>query len=878
MSKRLKRKIVLTAALVFATALQGGIATNGAIAATPAHVRVTTPLLAPAPSPAPTYSPAPGATIGQNPPLAQQNRSGDHAMGSTIPLNDPTVSPGGSTTATPNATALPNVFPPGVPGLDVSGWQTTIDWNQVWANGARFAYVKATEGVSHTSSRFSAQYTESYGVGMIRGAYHFAIPNISDGPTQAAYFVRNGGAWRSDGRTLPPLLDIEYDPYTSSDGTNICYGLSQPQMVQWISDFSSSVQNLTGIAPAIYTTTGWWTQCTGGSTLFSANPLFIARYPSSISVGPGTLPASWTRYAMWQYADSGTFPGDQDIFNGDWPALQSLALGGSVALAQPVIGVGDLNGDGKPDLLARKPEGTLWFYAGTGVSPSGGPGYAAGVQIATGWQIYDAIVGVGDLTGDGHPDILARRPDGTLWLYAGTGATTGMSSMGLLPGVQIGSGWNMFTDVIAAGDQSGDGKVDIEGRTADGRLVLYRGLGSAGSPTTGYLQPGVQIGTGWNVFAQVVGVGDFIHNGRDNLIGMKPDGTMWFYQSSGTSYAAGSELAPTVDGSSLLIAGGDTNGDGYPDLLSRSSDGTLRYYAGNLAPRPAYTPGQQVGSGWSGFRLMIGAGDIDSDGKPDLVAIGTDGGLWFYQGNGSIGGVNQSYRNGVKIGSGWGVFPKVFDAGDFTGGGHRDLIGVRNDGSLWVYPGTGTATASGNAYAAPIQIGSSGWGVFTKLVVGDFSGDGQADILATRPDGSMWLYPGLPHSAAQNNWFGQPVLAGSDNWSGYSDLASSGDSNGDGRADIIARKPDGSLWFFGGNGVMSASNPGYGTSTQIGSGWNMFASVTGTGDTNPGRTGDLLAIASNGGLWYYASTSMAGTKVPNASAALIAGSGWGIFG
>ncbi len=236
----------------------------------------------------------------------------------------------------PASTPPPNSVPPGIRGLDVSGWQTAIDWNQVWANGARFAYAKATEGDYYTSSHFNAQYTGSYNVGMIRGAYHYAIPNISDGSTQASYFVRNGGGWRPDGRTLPPLLDIEYDPYTSRDGTNSCYGLSQPQMVQWIASFSNTVLKLTGIVPAIYTTTGWWTQCTGASTVFFANPLFIARYPRSISAGPGTLPASWAQYAMWQYADSGTFPGDQDTFNGSWSDLQLLARGGPVVPAQPL--------------------------------------------------------------------------------------------------------------------------------------------------------------------------------------------------------------------------------------------------------------------------------------------------------------------------------------------------------------------------------------------------------------------------------------------------------------------------------------------------------------------------------------------------------------
>jgi hypothetical protein len=49
----------------------------------------------------------------------------------------------------------------------------------------------------------------SANVGMIRGAYHFALPNSSSGATQANYFAGNGGGWSWDGKTLPGALDIE---------------------------------------------------------------------------------------------------------------------------------------------------------------------------------------------------------------------------------------------------------------------------------------------------------------------------------------------------------------------------------------------------------------------------------------------------------------------------------------------------------------------------------------------------------------------------------------------------------------------------------------------------------------------------------------------
>ncbi|MER6365584.1 lysozyme [Kitasatospora sp. NPDC001527] len=205
------------------------------------------------------------------------------------------------------------------PGLDVSSYQGNVAWSTVRANGARFAYVKATEGTTYTNPYFAQQYNGSYNAGLIRGAYHFALPDRSSGTAQANWFVDHGGGWSKDGRTLPPALDIEYNPYGAT-----CYGLSQSAMVSWIRSFSNTVHTRTGRYPTIYTTTNWWQTCTGNNASFGAtNPLWIARYASTV----GTLPAGWSFQTIWQHADSGTFPGDQNLFNGAFDRVQALANG-----------------------------------------------------------------------------------------------------------------------------------------------------------------------------------------------------------------------------------------------------------------------------------------------------------------------------------------------------------------------------------------------------------------------------------------------------------------------------------------------------------------------------------------------------------------------
>lgn len=108
-------------------------------------------------------------------------------------------------------------------------------------------------------------------------------------------------------------------------GSSECYGLSQGDMVDWISDFVNTYSNAEGVAPMIYTTASWWSSCTGDSSAFSdSSPLVLARYASS----PGTIPGGWSTYTIWQYADSYTYGGDSDEFNGSEGDLQTLATNG----------------------------------------------------------------------------------------------------------------------------------------------------------------------------------------------------------------------------------------------------------------------------------------------------------------------------------------------------------------------------------------------------------------------------------------------------------------------------------------------------------------------------------------------------------------------
>ncbi|MFB8209160.1 MULTISPECIES: VCBS repeat-containing protein [unclassified Streptomyces] len=346
-----------------------------------------------------------------------------------------------------------------------------------------------------------------------------------------------------------------------------------------------------------------------------------------------------------------------------------------------IVGANDVNGDGIGDIYARTPAGDLYYYAGTGNASAP---YKARVKVGYGWDIYNQIIPVDDGTGDGLGDLLARTPSGALYLYESTGTGTFLKRRG------GGSGWNAVGLFAGGGGNPDFGKNELMARTKGGTLYWYY------AKNNGKLSARIQASDsgGW------AGATINFPSSLDN------DGMADLMETyNGTLYNEGSDLGGGWSGYTALVGPGDLSGDGKGDLLGRTKAGDLYLFKGNglgtkLASRI------KVGYGFNTYNKIVGAGDLSGDGIADVVARDTKGNLYLYKGTGSA---TKPLKARVKLGYGYNTYKQFAAPGDLDGDGKADLVGVDGKGDVYRYSSTGTGKINKR-----VKIGY-GWDIYNGL-------------------------------------------------------------------------------------------------------------------------------------------------------------------
>ncbi len=351
----------------------------------------------------------------------------------------------------------------------------------------------------------------------------------------------------------------------------------------------------------------------------------------------------------------------------NWPADQDRTWDGSWQLSRPAarwnIVFKDTAGRAVRTISSTEREGARitadWDGKGDdGKSVLGGqygwtlsadPGDGSGARaVQTGKvRISGGATAFHDYDGNGVPELLTKR----MTVLTGHESMSASSDGGTFRTES--GGWAEINHVVPFGDMDGDRCNDLLVRTTAGDLNRYSGR-CHGIPSTG--APKAKIGSGFHAFDALVTPGDLTGDGRADLLArLRSTGALYLYADNGAGgLKAGVKLGTASWKGLTLIGAGDVTGDGRGDLLARDVGGELWRYdgtaAGTLKPRVL------VFKDWgAGRNAFVGVGDLDGDGRNDLVSRDTGGKLLRNSGDG-----HGSFRGTVQIGTGWQRYSGIY--------------------------------------------------------------------------------------------------------------------------------------------------------------------------------------------------------------------------
>ncbi|MBF4768120.1 VCBS repeat-containing protein [Nocardioides agariphilus] len=449
---------------------------------------------------------------------------------------------------------------------------------------------------------------------------------------------------------------------------------------------------------------------TGGMTRFSA---------------PIAIGGNWSGSDMTMLVPDVTGDGKADLLarsaadgstqvrpgNGQGGFGQPAATFTSLAGRDLVAAVGDLNGDGHADLVARDPgSGRLDAYLGNGRA-----GFT--VKRTDGdWSKYDLISGPGDVDGDGHDDLVARGIGGAFYLLPGLGGIRFGDAQ------QIRGSWRLYDTITGHGDFTGDGRPDLLVRPAGSSQLYVR-------PNRGHLRFGHPLGpvngpagaTGISAGASAYGSAapDLLARSGDSLVLLRNAGTT----ETGAMIPTGVFLPTAV----AMLNAGDWDRDGYADMIVRNAgSGTLWLYRGN--GKGGFAAPLQLATGFAGVRLLAAVGDMTGDGYPDLTGQPRNSAMRIYPGNGTSG-LKASYVAYGAISA-----TSQVPVGRWDSDGAPDSL-FRSGGRLTFYAGNGPGGFTG-AKALRTGVTKYDW----MVGVADMGVNGHSGVVVRETEtGYLWL-------------------------------------------------------------------------------------------------------------------------------------------
>jgi hypothetical protein len=349
------------------------------------------------------------------------------------------------------------------------------------------------------------------------------------------------------------------------------------------------------------------------------------------------------------------------------------------------VALGDLDGDGKPDIVVTNYDsGAVSVYRNTSTRGSiTNSSFAAKVDYATGTKPLG--VAIGDLDGDGKPDLVVVNIDITgnsiVSVFRNTSVPGSITISSFAQRVNFPASTGQF---VAIRDLDGDGKPDLAVTDWTGWISVLRNTSVPGSITSSSFAAEVDFETGH--YSRGIAIGDLDGDGKPDLA----------VANGGNNTIPGSDLVSVLRNTSVPgsitfaakvdfktgeypidVALGDLEGDGKPDLVVTNwNSNTVSVYR-NTSTSGSITSSSftakvdfVAGKGPCGIAI----GDLNGDGKPDLVVSNQRGNKVsvFRNTSNSSEITNSSFADKVDFSTG--IYPGIVAIGDVDGDGKSDLV------------------------------------------------------------------------------------------------------------------------------------------------------------------------------------------------------------
>lgn len=343
--------------------------------------------------------------------------------------------------------------------------------------------------------------------------------------------------------------------------------------------------------------------------------------------------------------------------------------------------------------------------------------FAAQIGVPTGNSPYSAEVG--DIDGDGKSDVVVTDySDNTFSVFRNVGT---IGDIRFSSKVSFAAGSNPYGAAI--GDIDGDGKLDVAVTNVGSSTVsVFRNTSTVGTVS---FSSRTELETGSNPYG--IAIHDIDGDGKpDIVVANYSSGTVSVFKNKSTvgTLSFGSGLNFTAGSNPYDVAIGDLDGDGNPDMAAVNyASGTVSVFGNtsangiiNFSPKLDLTAGTQPYS--------IALGDLDGDGKPDLIATNiVSNSVSSFRNKSAVGALSFAAKVDFPVGTApWGVA-----LGDLDGDGKVDVVTADyNGGTVSAFKNISTSNSVNLASCVNFTAGIA----TPNVAVGDIDGDGKPDIVA----------------------------------------------------------------------------------------------------------------------------------------------------